>query len=193
MEGDQEPPKRRTIRYPDYNYAMAGCYFITICSYDKRPLFGRIENDGVILSKCGQVVLEEWLKTAEVRPLVDLDEFVIMPDHMHGILLLRESNSIRELRATHRLAPTFASDSTQIARPTLVSGSIGAIIGQFKSVVTKRVRFDNPLFDGPIWQRNYYEHVIRSEPALAKAREYIANNPARWEIERAGNSEEPSW
>ena len=134
------------------------------------------------------------MKTADIRTNVELDEFAVMPNHIHGIIVLADNVALdvgneflngaahrqcrgeavprpdrgREKRATHRVAPT------------LISGSVGAIVGQFKSTVTKRMNEIHNIPGRPVWQRNYYEHIIRDEGELNRIREYIINNPARW-------------
>ena len=118
-----------------------------------------------------KVVESEWLQTAILRRYVSLDAYVVMPNHFHGILLLHD-----EKRAIQRVAPTEKD------RPAgLMPGSIGAIVGQFKSQVTKRLnKSTGRRSKEPFWQRNYYEHVIRDEDDLDRIREYIQNNPVRW-------------
>jgi REP element-mobilizing transposase RayT len=145
-------------------------------------LFGGVVDGVARLSGIGEIVRDEWLRTADVRASVKLDEFVVMPNHFHAIFwiidpvgaTLRVAHDHRNAtgtRATHRGAPTAGPPS----------GSVGAVIGQFKSVVTKRVNSlrDNP--GCPVWQRNYYEHVIRDDHDLVGVRQYILDNPAKWE------------
>jgi REP element-mobilizing transposase RayT len=132
------------------------------------------------LNRSGEIVRDEWLMTDELRNYVVLDEFMVMPNHFHAILVINNVGATRwvaldgqeksENRATQRVAPT----------PGPVSGSIGAIIGQFKSAATKRINQlrNNP--GGAVWQRNYYERVIRDDRELDTIRQYIADNPARW-------------
>ena len=119
------------------------------------------------LTLLGQLVYAEWQKTAVIRPNIYLDAFVVMPNHLHGIIVIF-FNEAPLVGATRRVAPT------------LQSGSLGAIIGQFKSVVTKRYRRFRKNDESPIWQRNYYEHIIRNERAYFAIREYILSNPVNW-------------
>ncbi|MCL4501292.1 MAG: hypothetical protein M1438_05480 [Deltaproteobacteria bacterium] len=128
-----------------------------------------IENE-VYLNDCGKVVESAWLQTAILRPFATLDFYVIMPNHFHGILFLHDQE-----RATQRVAPTPVKPSSGPK-----SKSIGAIVGQFKSQVTKRIQSMKIKLREPLWQRNYYEHVIRDEDDLNRIREYIEYNPARW-------------
>jgi REP element-mobilizing transposase RayT len=156
---------RRSVRLRDYDYSCAGAYFVTICAYERECLFGDVVDGEVQLTPVGEIVRDEWMMTGKLRDCVVLDEFIVMPNHFHAVLMIDHVGAIR------RIAPT--------AGPA--SGSIGAIIGQFKSAATKRINQfrDNP--GGPVWQRNYYERVIRADRELEGIRRYIAANPAKWE------------
>jgi REP element-mobilizing transposase RayT len=112
------------------------------------------------------------LKTAKVRDNVKLDEWVLMPDHLHGIIV------ITEMWATHRVAPTVKGSAQGPGR-----GSLGAIIGQYKSCVTRRLRKALDWSSRPVWQRNYYDRIVRSDDELNAIRQYIANNPAAWGLD----------
>jgi REP element-mobilizing transposase RayT len=161
---------RRSIRLKDYDYAQNGAYFVTICAQEKRCIFGQVVDGVMVVNEWGQIVTQEWEQTAAVRSNVELDAFVVMPNHVHGILVI--TNDVGDtVGATRRVAPTST---------TLQSGSLGAIIGQFKSAVTRAINRLPDAPDHPIWQRNYYEHIIRSEDTLNTIRAYVANNPAKW-------------
>lgn len=163
---------RRSLRLKGYDYKQAGVYFVSMCTLNRTCFFGDIVNGEMMLNAEGQIVAEEWIKTAEIRNNIELDEWVVMPNHFHGILV------INECRGTARRAPTVE----QFGKP--VSNSIPTIIRSFKSAVTKRI---NELRNSPgakIWQRNYYEHIIRNEDELNRIREYITNNPLKWEFDK---------
>ena len=163
---------RRSLRLKGYDYKQAGVYFVSMCTLNRTCFFGDIVNGEMMLNAEGQIVAEEWIKTAEIRNNIELDEWVVMPNHFHGILV------INECRGTARRAPTVE----QFGKP--VSNSIPTIIRSFKSAVTKRI---NELRNSPgakIWQRNYYEHIIRNEDELNCIREYITNNPLKWEFDK---------
>ena len=170
MKYDPEKHHRRSIRLKDYDYSQSGAYFITICTHNRECLFGEIVNVGMILNEFGKIAWEEWDNNAKIRKNLVQDEYVVMPNHVHGILFILDENDIG---ATRRVAPTERLSG-------LASGSIGAIIGQFKSIVTKRVNSIRGTPGLDIWQRNYHEHVIRDKDELLEIREYIANNPIRW-------------
>lgn len=167
IKSDRNLYRRRSMRLKGHDYAQAGAYFITICTRGRHCLFGQVVNSEMYLNEYERIVEREWLRNATIRPSVILDEFVIMPNHFHGIVVLTDA------RATHRVAPTERPNG-----PT--PSSIGAIIGQFKSIVTKGINVVRGTRGVLVWQRNYYEHVIRSEWDINRAREYIVNNPAHW-------------
>ncbi|MEW6685620.1 MAG: transposase [Candidatus Edwardsbacteria bacterium] len=146
-------------------------YFVTICTHQRECLLGEIENGQMFLNQYGKVVNDEWLRTAKVRSNVLLDTFVVMPNHLHGIIIITDV-----VGATRRVAPTGLPNGPK-------SGSVGAMIGQFKSIVSKRI---NRVYDtscAVLWQRNYYEHIIRNEKSLNKIRQYIIENPLYWDLD----------
>ena len=173
---------RQSICLKGYDYAEAGEYFVTIRTHDRGNVLGRIRNENLILSEVGTIVKEEWMKTPEVRSNVDLDEFVIMPNHVHGILVIRDERKGGEVFVRgNGNSPTRENKSSQGRTPfRSPSATVGAIVRGFKGATTKRV---NELFgtpERPLWHRNYYEHVVRSEKDLERIREYIRLNPTRW-------------
>ena len=165
---------RRSIRLKGYDYTQVGAYFITVCSYGRLNLFGQASSEGVHLNEFGSLVEAEWLKTGAVRSNVDLDEYVIMPNHFHGILII--SGTVGEGTARHApTAPRFGES---------IPSSLGAIIGSFKSAATRAINRVRRTPGQPIWQRNYYEHIIRDDTSLNRIREYILTNPTRWGLDR---------
>lgn len=156
----------------DYDYSQAGAYFVTICALNKKCIFGDVENAEIRLNEYGQVVRNEWLNTENIRSNVELDAFIVMPNHVHGILVI-----VDDCRGVLQYAPTkkygFSSPSQ----------TLGSIIRGLKSSVTKIINQIRNTHGVPVWQRNYYEHIIRNEKELDKIREYIANNPLNWETD----------
>jgi len=158
---------RRSIRLKGYDYSQAGAYFVTIVASRREMLFGGIVNGTMVLNEWGQIVRDEWERTAFVRPNVELGEYVVMPNHFHGILVFMDN----AVGATRRVAPT---------KTTLQSGSLGAVMAQFKSIVTKRVNGLQNVTGRPVWQRNYYEHIIRDDREMDRIHRYIESNPSLW-------------
>ena len=128
------------------------------------------------LNPFGEIVHREWFRTTGLRANIELreDEMVVMPDHVHGVMRIVGDHD--PVGATRRVAPTGASGPA--------AGSVGAIIGQFKSVVAKQINTLRNTPGVPVWQRNYYEHVIRDDESLTRIRQYIVENPARWAVDR---------
>lgn len=166
---------RRSIRLRGYDYTQPGGYFVTICAYQHKCVLGKIREGKMILSHFGEIVQTEWFKTSKIRPNVELfrDEFVIMPNHVHGIIWIVES-----VGAQYHCAPT----SEEFGKP--VPGSLPTIVRSFKSAVTRCVNKIREEPGSPFWQRNYYERVIRNDYELNTIREYIKNNPMKWDLDR---------
>ena len=141
--------------------------------------FARVVQEEMRLSEYGKIVQDEWLRTAVVRPYVVLDTFVVMPNHLHGILWIADKGA--GASKGRGMTPSCPY-KRQFGKP--VAGSLSAIVQAFKGVVTKRIRAQAGNGGMVVWQRNYWEHVIRGERALAAIRQYIVDNPARWAMDR---------
>lgn len=177
MNYDPEKHDRRSVRLRGYDYASAGAYFVTLCVQDRHCLFGAVVDEEMQLSECGRIAVEKWQRTAAVRANVAVDAFVVMPNHVHGIIVIAEDAS--PVGATRRVAPTPTPEQPHGPKPN----SIGAIVGQYKSIVTKRIRRAGlvPYF---AWQRSFYDRVIRNDRELNATRRYIVENPLRWHFDR---------
>jgi putative transposase len=149
---------RRSVRLKGYDYSQEGAYFVTICTHGREPSLGRVAAGEMILSNSGRVVSQSWLWLAEQYPFVELDEWVVMPNHVHGIVILRRSGS--------RTAPT---------KP------LGRLVGAFKTVSAKQINRQRGTPGARFWQRNYYERVVRDEDELNRLRRYLLDNPVQWE------------
>ncbi len=168
---DPECHHRRSIRLKGYDYTQPGTYFVTLCTRDRKFLFGDIVNGAMCLNDAGRLIADAWKWLSIQYPYVMLDEYVVMPNHLHGIIVIADHR-----RGGSRTAPT------PIRRKPL-----GGLIGAFKTTAAKHVNRIRNTPNQPIWQRNYYERVIRNENELDRVREYIISNPARW----AFDSENP--
>jgi REP element-mobilizing transposase RayT len=167
MRFDPEKHHRRSVRLPDYPY-QDGVYFVTICTHHRECIFGDVVNGTVKQSEWGEIVCECWKAIPDHFPLTELDAFVVMPNHLHGIILLRGDVGAQHAAPLHNVAPR----------------SLGAVVRSLKSAVTKAINQERGISCGLVWQRNYHEHVIRSEKSLNMLREYIQFNPARWAEDR---------
>jgi REP element-mobilizing transposase RayT len=160
---------RRTIRLPGYDYASAATYFITLCTRKRQCVFGDVIDSAILLSPVGQVVFDCWNWLPDQYPYVEMGPFVVMPNHLHGIITLTVDEG------GSRTAPT---EAPQPGKP------IGGLIGAFKTVSTKRV---NEMLGTPgelLWQRNYWEHIVRNDKSMSRICDYIENNPVTWESDK---------
>ena len=169
MSYDPEKHDRQSVRLPGYDYAGPGAYFITVNTYLRRHIFGCILKGKVVLSDFGEVVEEEWRRTAQLRPYVRLDIYLIMPDHFHAILWFLGSCG-----GTARRAPT----EERFGRP--VAGSLPTVMRSFKSACTRRINLIRFTPGALVWQPGYYDRVVRNEGELLRLRKYIRDNPSRW-------------
>ncbi|MBU1024206.1 hypothetical protein KKB99_07995 [bacterium] len=211
---------RRSVRLKEYDYSKAGAYFVTMCMLNRECRLGRIRDGIVGLSKAGLMVWKTWLEIPEKFPGVDVDEFIVMPNHVHGIIVINSDsqNAVTENQKNFEISncrgepcvrPGFSpgdekgehkvrpyggdcdgmGDKREV-RPNVrpygtLEGSLGRVIQGFKSITTveygKGVRNDRwPPYDKKLWQRNYYERIIRDKDELNKIREYIYYNPLKW-------------
>ena len=173
MKFNPEIHHRRSIRLADYDYSQTGFYFITLCTHQKQYLFGEIRNNKMYVNQIGKVVQEEWLQSATIRKEIELDEWVIMPNHLHGIVIINSINN-QDKEVIHQ--EQGASLPPLQRNPK----SLSSFVAGFKSSVTKRVRLMSEISDFIVWQRNFYESVIKDDIHLDNTRLYIQNNPVNW-------------
>lgn len=166
---------RRSIRLRGYDYAQNGLYFVTICCNERQPIFGEVVGDEMCLNDAGRLAHEEWEKTRAMRESIELHEFIVMPNHIHGIIEI-----VVGARCTR---PDVVGDEVRRNQAGRVqrAPTIGDVVRGYKSAVTKRINQLRNISNSPVWQRNYYEHIIRNEEAYLKITEYIQTNPLRWE------------
>jgi putative transposase len=174
QEEKEELPKRKSIRLPDYDYSQAGLYFITICTHQQHCTLGRIMDDVMLLNKCGQIVREEWIRSAGIRKEIELAEYMIMPNHFHAIVVITEQSR------GDRLVARPPTDTSGLRPNGAVQGSVGALIAGFKSAVTARMNTIQKTPGKKFWQRNYWEHIIRDQKSYEDIANYIINNPINW-------------
>ena len=166
-------PNRRSIRLQYGDYTRPGAYFITICAYQRRCIFGRIADRGILLSAIGELIRGCWMDIPNHFAHVEALQFVVMPNHVHGILAISAV-----VGAQHRCARSHVVciDKTQ-------PGSLGSIVRSLKAIVTRRAHQELG-WNGSIWQRNYFERVLRDGQELASAMRYIRENVAKWKRDR---------
>jgi REP element-mobilizing transposase RayT len=173
---------RRSIRLREYDYSSVGAYFVTVCANGRECLFGDIADDVMRVNDAGRMVYEWWLKLPERFPPVSLDEFVIMPNHFHGIIVF--TNHTNDFQNQNQ------NQGDDKVRPFgTIENSLGRVVQAFKSLTTvEYVKGVNDLnwspFSGRLWQRNYYERIIRNENEMSAIREYIRFNPSKWSLDK---------
>ena len=195
MQYDPEKHHRRSIRLKGYDYSQAGYYFVTICCYQKQCLFGEIVDGVMRLNQYGEIVAETYQWLSQRYPYLILEEWIIMPNHFHGIMVLTD----KPRRGGSRTAPTLnrndvvLTDKNLPINPELKQKSLGRLIGVFKTISTKQINLIRNALGTPVWQRNYYEHIIRNEQSLNKIREYIINNPLSWQNDQLHPNNPSKW
>jgi len=199
---DSRPRRRRSIRLKRYDYSEPGAYFVTICTHGWRCILGSVTGDQVNLSPFGQIVQTVWCDLPTQYPNVELDAFVVMPNHFHGILLIsgsvaaiqdcgRDHANDPSVGAIHELPLPIATHNVPLPRHENCDWVtsrrrmlLPRLIGRFKMISAKRINELRGSRGFPVWQRNYFEHVIRSDKGLERIRQYIMENPARWHLDR---------
>ena len=164
---EQRLPKRRSIRLRGYNYTQNAAYFVTICVNQRLCMFGDITDGVMRCSTVGEVVESAWQDLPHHTPGLSLDAWIVMPNHLHDIVVL----------PGEPLSESLVKWLPRGPKP----GSLGAVLGGFKSAVSRRVSASDLSPVRPLWQRNYYERIIRSDRELDATRKYIETNPARWD------------
>ncbi len=174
---DPQKHHRHSIRLPNYDYCQRGAYFITIVTWHRECLFGEVVNGEMRLNDLGKIVQWEWLELPKRFCFLELGAFGVMPNHFHGIPIFHANVGATRLGLTESdLSKLDGSPLPRGPRPA----SLGAIVAQFKSRVTKRLWKIPSLRGMPIWQSNYYEHVIRNDRDLQNKTDYIEANPMLW-------------
>ena len=163
--------RRRSLRLPRFDYTQQGAYFVTICTRNRACLLGDIVEGRMHLSEAGRLAQAVWEDLPHHYPHVQIDVWVIMPNHMHGIVILAEA------QATEDDMPV---DVGAGLKPAPTRHGLPEILRAFKTFSARRINALHNTVGTPFWQRNYYEHIIRNEAALNRIRQYIADNPARW-------------
>jgi putative transposase len=164
MTFDSRRDRRRSIRLEGFDYSRPDAYFVTICAHRRMCRFGEIEECEMRLSEAGAIARESWENLPAHYPHVILDAFVVMPNHIHGIIVLTDDVAGAGLKPA----------------PAATRHGLPEVVRAFKTFSARRINENRGVRAAPVWQRNYYEHIVRDEAALDRIRGYIAGNPANW-------------
>ena len=183
MTNNPIPHHRRSIRFKGYDYTSEGGYFITMVTHQRQPIFGEIIDTEMHLNHIGSIAHDEWFRTSQMRPYVELfdDEFVVMPNHLHGIIWITDLVGAFPPRQSVGAYCNTPQQDRSFQSPGI---GIGAIIRGYKSAVTKRINELLNTPSSPVWQRNYYEHIITIDWEYEAIVEYIDANPRNWLSDR---------
>ncbi len=181
---------RKTIRLKEYDYSQNGAYYVTMCTQNERCMFGTIKNGKIVLNDAGRAVENNWQELPQRFLNIKLDEFIVMPNHLHGIIHIVGGNVIHGVGAGFpRPDIGILSRNAPENNPALIidegrgnrAPTLGQILAYYKYGTAKQINAIRNTAGARFWQRNYYEHIIRDEKDLDRIREYITNNPAQWE------------
>ena len=181
MNDNPQRHRHSSLRLKGYDYSQAGLYFVTIVTKDRKSLFGQCDDGEIRLNQYGEIVAETWKWLEEQYNYVELGAWIVMPNHLHGILIIHEADR----RGGSRTAPTDGErnvhDDTKGTAPTDVKVKpLGRLVGAFKTVSTKKINLLRGAEGSVVWQRNYYDHIIRNQEDLELTWLYIESNPAQW-------------
>jgi len=179
---------RRSLRLKDYDYSQPGGYFLTMVTFQREHLFGEIVEGTMQLNKAGEIVQEIWESLSVRYPNIILDEMVVMPNHVHGVVFVDDNLVAEVVAEVHELPLQRENETPEEYRLRRRKMLIPKVVGYFKMNSAKAI---NKLLDSegiPVWQRNYYDHIIRSEKELDRIRKYIYYNPQQWENDDYHNS-----
>jgi putative transposase len=177
---DNSRPNRHSPRLPDYDYAIDGAYFVTICTHERLNLFGEVIDAVMQLNALGEIVSEEWQRSGEMRKEITLDEWGIMPNHLHAIVFITQEAPASGRRDVRLDVSTGFGHTPRGPRPR----SLSSLVGGFKAAATSRVNVLRGTPGMPVWQGRFYDHILRDERDLDLHRAYILNNPGRWAEDR---------
>ena len=175
MKSGPEPKRRRrySLRLKGFDYAQLGAYFITICTRNRECFLGNVEDGKMSLSDAGRLANAVWKQLPRHYPHIQLDTYVIMPNHVHGVVFIVGMDN-DPVGAGLKPAPTPNADFNKARH------GLPEIVRAFKTFSARRINVFRGTVGAPVWQRNYYEHVIRNDESLNRIRQYIMDNPSRW-------------
>ncbi|MEO5929570.1 MAG: transposase [Candidatus Kapaibacterium sp.] len=177
---------RRSIRLKGYDYSREGAYFVTTGTYNRQCLFGEIRDRIMLLNDCGVLVQSIWNGLPEHYPHLQLDAFIIMPDHIHGIILLMDDDdtvnikTVESVRSVESVESVGAGFKPALPPTKTKRHALSEIIRAFKTFSARAINNSRGITGFRVWERNYYEHIIRNEQSLNRIRRYIERNPEKW-------------
>ncbi|EKD83365.1 MAG: hypothetical protein ACD_39C00726G0004 [uncultured bacterium] len=178
-----ETIRKSSNRLQGYDYSQPGAYFTTVCASNRQNLFGEIVSDRMELNDAGFFARQCWQEIPKHFLGVTLDEFVVMPNHVHGIIVINNETIVGKSVGVQHVEPLRNNEPRRISNfQHVIPGSLGAIVRGFKSAVTRWFHVNTRI--KTVWQRNFYDHVVRDDPELSRIRLYIRQNPAKWEFDR---------
>ena len=198
MKYDPVKHHRRSIRLRSYDYAQAGCYFVTVCTQNRACLLGRVQDRHMILNDAGAMVERYWRKIPEKFPSLETEAWVVMPNHCHGIIAITSPPVGADPRVCpNSMPPADLSQSEHTGSP-LSPISLGRVVQWFKTMTTNEYirgvkQSTWPPFQKRLWQRNYYEHIVRDEHGCDRIRNYILQNPALWDKDQLHPENPSKW
>ena len=169
---------RRSIRLRGHDYSLAGHYYVTVCVKNRQSILGDVCHDKMILNATGEKVQFTWLDLPRHNKNIELDEFIVMPNHLHGIIIIVGAGSKPAQKHGHISIGNHVGAGLE---PAPTDHGLSEIVRQFKTFSTKRINQINNTSGTPIWQRNYYDRIIRNDASLRGVRQYIQDNPVNWE------------
>ena len=183
--------RRKPLRLGQYDYSRPGEYFVTICTKDRESRFGEIEDGEMRTNDSGAIVQSCWNDLPNHYPNVQLDEFVVMPNHVHGVIRILEQFLVGATHGHNRNDGPTVGDGLKppvgVTQSSPLQGKrhrLGHIVGSFKSAITKRINEIHGTPGAPLWQRGYYDHIIRDDRSLTRIRDYIVRNPQQWSSDK---------
>ena len=189
VAADLQKHHRRSIRLRGYDYSQSGIYFVTICTQNHLHLYGEIVDGKMALNGAGKMIQKIWNEISNDFPNIQLHEFTMMPNHIHGIIEIVEADSISTLDVDPDSVPPTSRADMESAPTATVAVPLSKIVQSFKRHTTieyiKMVKQNIlPSFDKRIWQRNYWEHIVRNENEYNGISQYIVDNPAKWQNDK---------
>jgi len=181
----QDLSERRSLRLKDYDYSSEGSYFVTICAQDKNKIFGNILNSEMTLNDNGNIALKCWNDLPNHYKNIKLDEFIIMPNHFHGIIIIDNDHNVGAIHESPLRNFNIDKKTYSKQRRNML---IPKMIGRFKMTSSKQINLLRNTPTSSVWQRSFYDRIIRNEKELNETREYIINNPIKWELDKYYNN-----